>query len=179
MSHGHPLAGLAHVHRVTTRVAGRSCELFVFDHHREAFTLWAWAARQGGPLTLVTLDRHMDLQSPAILPPASAPTCPVEELDAYARWRLSPKNDEHVVAALEAGSLGDVAVIARSHAPPCLDAFRPYRDRSGRVHRFAFSRTVDEVGEELLGLVRDAPRLALDLDLDCFSTLSDGHPDEV
>jgi hypothetical protein len=104
---------------------------------------------------------------------------PLEELDQFARTSLSPRNDDHVVASLEAQAIGDAVVIARSHAPASLESFQPYRDRRGGAHRFAFARTVDGVGGEALELVRDAERIALDVDLDCFTTLSDAHPDEV
>lgn len=172
------LLGLAHVHRATTRVGGREIELFVFDHHRGAFPVWAWSARQaGGPLALLTLDRHMDLERPAAPPPPLDSPLPV--LDQYARWSLSPRNDDHVLAAMAAGALSDAAVIARSHAPAHLDQLRPFRDAGGAVHRFAFARTVEDAGSEIVDLVRAAPRLALDVDLDCFTTLSDAHPDEV
>ena len=169
-------SSLLHVHRLTTRVGGRTCEGFVFDHHRQAFSLWARAAREAGPLALVTLDRHMDLEEPAIPVPDCA--APLPEIDACAR-QLCARNDDHVLAAFDSGALSDAAVIARSHQPADLARLNPYRDRAGREHQLAFARTVDEVGPDLLALVERAERVALDVDLDCFSTLSDGHPDEV
>jgi hypothetical protein len=171
------LLSLANVHRVCTRARDRSLDVFVFDHHRTAFLVWAWAARQGRALTLLTLDRHMDLEAPMAPPPALAVS--LEELDGYARWKLSPRNDDHVLAALEAGAVGDTAVIARSHAPASLEGFRPYVDRAGRPHRFAFARTLEEASAEVSDLVRSAERIALDIDLDCFTTLSDADPEEV
>lgn len=175
----HPLLALAHVHRVRTRVGKADRDVFVFDHHRAAFTLWAWAARETGPLTLVTLDRHMDLETPRNEPPPA--TTSLEALDGWARWNLSPKNDDHLVAAVEAGAIDGAAIIARSHAPASLEAFRPYRDRTGAEHRFAFARTLEAASEsdELLSLVEGADRIALDIDLDCFTTLSDADFEEV
>jgi len=171
------LSSLAHVHRITTRVAGRPCEVFVFDHHRSAFTLWALAAQElGRPLTLVTLDRHMDLERPA-LPPPQLPAS-AESLDGYARFSLASRNDDHVVAALEAGVIGDVVAIARSHQPPSLAAFTPFVDAAGRSHRCAFARSLELAGPDLQRLAEDSEFVALDVDLDCFTTLSDGHHDE-
>jgi len=171
-----PPLHLAHVHRVTTEVAGRPCEVFVFDHHRSAFPLWCLAAQAASrPLTLVSLDRHMDLMTPGVLPPGL--DAPLEVLDDYARWQLSPRNDDHVVAALEAGAVGDVVMIARSHAPPSLEAFAPYRDREQRPHRFAFAKSLETLDEAALSLLEGD--LALDIDLDCFTTPSDAHFDEV
>lgn len=176
MTAPNPLLSLAHVHRVTTRLGARTLEVFVFDHHRGAFPLWAWAAQRWGPLTLVTLDRHMDLEPPASAPPPL--DRPLEELDRHARWSLSPRNDDHVVAALEAGALGDALVVARSHLPASLEAFRPYRDRAGRAHEVRFARTIEEaLGEQ--AFLGAAARVALDVDLDCFTTLSDADPEEV
>lgn len=171
------LLSLCHVHRATTRLGERGVDLFVFDHHRGAFPLWARCAREKGPLTLLTLDRHMDLERPA--PPPPALSAPLEELDQFARWKLSPRNDDHVLAAMESGALADAAVIARSHAPADLAALHPYEDASGRLHRLEIARTVEDAGPEIPGLVHQAERIALDIDLDCFTTLSDAHPDEV
>lgn len=168
---------LADVHRVTCPVAGAERDVFLFDHHRTAFTLWAQAARRRGPLTLLTLDRHMDLETPR----AAAPRCdaPLEELDRFARFSLSPRNDDHVVAAMEAGALAGAAVVARSHEPRSIDAFRPWRDATGASHPCAFAPTLERAGPDLLALLDAAPAIALDVDLDCFTTRSDGHLDEV
>ncbi len=173
-----PLLQLAHVHRIGTRIGGQAREVFVFDHHRSAFTVWCHAAQAlGAPLTLLSLDRHLDLGLPQAPPPELSST--LESLDAYARLALAPTNDDHIAAAMEAGALADAALIARSHAPPSLAAFQPYRDRAGREHRCAFSANLDGASEDVLGLLQQAPAIALDIDLDCFTTLSDAHPDEV
>lgn len=174
---GHPLLALADVHRVTTRLGGRERDVFVFDHHRSAFAIWCWASQQAGPLALLSLDRHMDLERPAAPPPSAVE--PLEALDAYARFRLSPRNDDHVLAAVEAGALTDAAIVARSHAPADLAALHPYKDARGGSHRFTFARTLDEAVPALLDFVNDHERIALDVDLDCLTTLSDAHPDEV
>jgi hypothetical protein len=175
------IARLAHTHRVTTRVRGRPLELFVFDHHRTAFSLWALAAKAlGGPLRLVSLDRHFDLERPQSPPPDIAR--PIEELDDYARLRLSPKNDDHILAAMEAGAIGDGALFARSHTPrsvPFPGGFTPYVDARGKPHHCHFARSPDEAPPALLEWLSRAGPVALDVDLDCFTTLSDGHLDEV
>jgi hypothetical protein len=174
----HPLLALADVHRATSLVEGRPVELFIFDHHRTAFTIWCHeATRLGGPLALFTLDRHMDLGTPALPPPAA--DAPLEALDAYARHRLAPSNDDHIVAALEAGAIADAVVVARSHAPPSLDAFRPYRDARGGLHRFAFAKSPAFLVAAPNPLPPGDGPLVLDVDLDCFTTMSDGDPDDV
>lgn len=169
------LTALADVHRITTETRGRPLEIFVFDHHRTAFTVWGAAAADAGPLGLVTLDRHMDLNSPRTPPPAF--DAGLETLDRYARHALARANDDHIVAAMEAGAIGDALVVARSHAPTNLEALRRWTDAAGRTHELDVAPTL------ALALARGARppdgSLVLDVDLDCFTTLSDGHPDEV
>lgn len=173
-----PTLALADVHRITAPVHGRERDIFVFDHHRTAFTLWCHAAAQlGRPLVLVTLDRHMDLGTPQVLAPDCA--MPLHSLDLFARHSLAVSNDDHIVAALEAGAISDALVVARSHEPPSLEVFRPFKDVRGRDHRFVFAPTVAHVHEDGLALVREATDVVLDIDLDCFTTRSDGHFDEV
>mgnify|MGYP002407662226 FL=1 len=172
------ISSLAHVHCVSTRIAGRPCEVYVFDHHRGAFPLWMLAAQKlGSSLTLVTLDRHIDLERPARLLPSGPHT--LEALDGFARFSLSSRNDDHLVAAMEAGAIGDAVVIARSHGPKSLDSFKPYLDGQGRAHRCAFAKTVDLSGDDARALIDESSAIALDIDLDCFTTYSDGHHDEV
>jgi hypothetical protein len=175
---GAPTLALADVHRVTTMVGGREIEVFLFDHHRTAFTLWSLAAqRLKGPLTLLTLDRHMDFGVPEVASPDY--TSSIEELDAFARHRLATSNDNHIVAAMRAGAIGDAAVIARSHQPPELERFRPFVDERGRKHRCEFAPTVSRAGAAIQRLVNESTQLVLDIDLDCFTTMSDAHVEEV
>jgi hypothetical protein len=175
------IARLPHVHRATTRVRGRPLEIFVFDHHRGAFALWALASQaRGAPLSLLSFDRHLDLERPAEAPPGAG--SPLEVLERYARLSLSPANDDHIVAAMEAGAVGDAALFARSHAPrsaPFPGSFQPYLDASGRRHHCHFAHSPDDAPADLLAWLARAGPIALDVDLDCFTTLSDGHPDEV
>lgn len=171
----HPLLALADVHRLTTVTRGRTLDAYVFDHHRSAFAIWCHAARElGTPLTLVTLDRHMDLGTPAHRAPDHR--APLEALDLFARHRLAPSNDDHIVAAFDSGALDGAVVVARSHAPPSLDAFRPYRSPSGIAHPFAFSPSVQALGDDAHRQVERAGPIALDIDLDAFT---DPSPHEV
>ena len=175
----HPLLALADVHRLTTVAFGRTLDVYLFDHHRTAFTVWCHeAARRGRALTLVTLDRHMDLNPPRHLPPPF--DAPLEQLDLFARHRLAPSNDDHIPAALEAGAIGDALVVARSHPPPSLETFRPYIGAAAVRHEVEFAPTIARTSpaqvEWLRG--REGP-IVLDIDLDCFTTMSDGDPDDV
>lgn len=174
----HPLLALADVHRLTTVTRGRTIDVYVFDHHRTAFTIWTHAAQAlGAPLTLVTLDRHMDLGTPAAVAPRF--TEPLRQLDAFARHELAPSNDDHIVAATESGAIADAVVVARSHEPASLARFRPLLDRTGTLHRFAFAPGPARLGADAHVLVREAGHIALDIDLDAFTTPSDGDPEEL
>lgn len=165
----HPLHGLAHVHRVVTQVAGHPCEVYVFDHHRSAFAPWVVAAREHGQLTLLSLDRHLDLERPAARLVEGTPS---EALDAWARESLSPRNDDHVRAAMEAGAVARAVLVARSHEPSDLAELE-------RTHELTVVRTVADVAGRARALLQGDGPVALDLDLDCFTTLSDADPEEV
>ena len=60
-----------------------------------------------------------------------------------------------------------------------------YTDTRGRAHRIEALPTVDRAaeayarGERVRALVEDAERILLDVDLDCFTTLSDADPSTV
>lgn len=125
----------------------------------------------------MTLDRHFDLQTPR----AAAPDhrSPLDELDRFARHALAPSNDDHIRAAMEAGAITDGLFLARSHEPADLDALREWTDARGLTHRSLTARTVAERKGACDALVEEAEDIVLDLDLDCFTTRSDGHPDEV
>jgi hypothetical protein len=169
---------LADVHRVTTEVGSKTLEIRLFDHHRTAFTLWSRvAAELGRPPTLLTLDRHMDLGTPTTLAPPA--TSPLPTLDAFARHELAVANDDHIVAAMQAGAVGDAIIVARSHQPPSLRAFQPFVDAAGRTHQCSFAPTLASLLARREPLLEDAAELVLDIDLDCFTTRSDGHMDEV
>ncbi|MBS2025292.1 MAG: UPF0489 family protein [Deltaproteobacteria bacterium] len=171
------MLALADVHRITCPIGGTERDVFVFDHHRTAFTLWAHVAQTHGPLTLLTLDRHMDLETPQAR--AVPYTSPLDELDRFARHRLATRNDDHILAALESGAISSAAIIARSHQPGELSRFLPFTDPLGKRHEFAFAPTLERAGADVRALLEAASGIVLDLDLDCFTTRSDGHLDET
>jgi len=166
---------------------------YVFDPHRLALPCWALAleeAKANGPATLVTLDRHFDLVVPqdvAAIPDRSAG---LRALDEHARWSLDVRNYDHLVAAMEAGIVGDVVAIARA-VPKGAVKEKVYRDRRGVEHRIAISPTVARIGEEwddrgasstgkaVRELLTWGAPLLLDIDLDCFTSPSDADPTTV
>jgi hypothetical protein len=111
-------------------------------------------------------------------------------LDEYARWSLGVRNDDHVLAAMDAGLVGDAIVIARSHVKGSFEE-RTYVDASGRPHRLVHAPSVERVAEafgtaaapaipkEAHALLAGASDVLLDFDLDCFTTLSDVDPTAV
>lgn len=163
-----------------TRLAldGRGPErAFVFDPHRLALPCWALALEEvnRAPALLVTFDRHCDLappREPSRVPDRSAGTLAI---DAHARLELDVRNIDHVIAAMEAGIVGDVLCFARSRPQGALEA-GVYRDRRGQEHRIDVSPSLEQWldggGRLAPG---DAPVL-LDLDLDCFTSPNDADP---
>lgn len=163
---------------------------YIFDPHRLALPCWAHALEEAGskgPATLVTLDRHFDLVVPRDVAAIPDRAAGLRALDEHARWSLDVRNYDHIVAAMEAGLIGDVVAIARAR-PQGSWTSPGYRDRRGGDHRFAVSPTVARIAEEwddhapssTGGAVRallegDAP-IVLDVDLDCFTTSSDADP---
>lgn len=182
------------------RLAGVTCltlhvdkgprEAFVFDPHRLALPSWAVALEGRPPATLITLDRHFDL-----VPPADPSAVPHREegiraLDDFTRWGLSVRNTDHVIAAMEAGLVGDVIAIARSHPAGAFDG-EVWTDRRGVSHRFLRDRSLDRITDgygtpsasplarEVEALLSKGAPILLDLDLDCFTTVSDADPTEI
>ena len=150
---------------------------FVFDPHRLALPCWALALEELGraPATLITFDRHFDLavpREPSRVPDRSAG---VLALDAHARLELDVRNIDHVVAAMEAGLVGDVLAFARASPQGALEV-DCHRDSRGREHRIvraaSLERWLDGGGRFPEG---DGPVL-LDVDLDCFTSPSDVDP---
>ena len=161
-------------------------DAFLFDPHRLALPCWALALGEARGALLVTLDRHFDL----VPPPKPAPdaSAGLRRLDEYARWELGPRNDDHLLAAMDAGLIGDVIAIARANPRGALADDR-YLDRAGRTHRILRFASVDRLCQELAArsdpgrdtaalLAGSGPAL-LDVDLDCFTTLSDADPTSV
>jgi hypothetical protein len=179
---------LAGVIRLSLGGGRGPADAYVFDPHRLALPAWACALGEEGPAALlVTLDRHLDLvvpEAPAAVPDRSAG---LRALDEHARWALDVRNYDHVLAAMEAGLVGDALVIARGR-PKGTFAGDVYVDTRGRSHRLVVVPTVDRASEAFTApapgdAVRDvllaAERVLLDVDLDCFTSLSDADPTTV
>lgn len=163
-------------------------DAYVFDPHRLALPAWACALGDTeGPALLVTLDRHLDTVMPRA--PAAVPdrTAGLRALDEHARWALDVRNYDHILAAMEAGLVGDALLIARAR-PRGAFTGDTYVDSRGRPHRLVAVPTVDRAAEAYSrpapgDAVRDvldaASRVLLDVDLDCFTSLSDADPTTV
>jgi hypothetical protein len=150
-------------------------DAFVFDPHRLALPCWALALSvpPSGPALLITFDRHLDLAIPAA--PVPERSAGVLALDAHARLELDVRNIDHVVAAMEAGLVGDVLCFARTRLPGALEG-GVHRDRRGVEHRIDVARSLEDWLDSGGRLPEgDAPVL-LDVDLDCFTTQSDADP---
>jgi hypothetical protein len=178
------LAGVIRLGLGGGRAARGPRDAYVFDPHRLALPSWACALGEGPPALLVTLDRHHDLVvpgSPATVPDRSAG---LRALDEHTRWALDVRNYDHVLAAMEAGLVTDALVLARGK-PRGTFTGDTYTDTRGRAHRIVALPTVDRAaeayarGEDVRALVQSAERILLDVDLDCFTTLSDADPSTV
>ena len=181
------LAGITHLR---LRGARGPADAFVFDPHRLALPAWAAAIGDRPPALLITLDRHFDLVPPA--DPAAVPdrSAGLRAIDEHTRWALSVRNTDHIVAAMEAGIVGDVLAIARS-SPQGAHPGETWIDRRGGTHHILRARTVDRLVAdwETPAATPEAQRLAawlkagvpvlLDIDLDCFTSQSDADPTDV
>lgn len=159
---------------------------FVFDPHRLALPCWALST-SGQPALLVSLDRHFDTVAPATPP---APGWSAAHYDEHARAQLSPRNTEHILAAMEAGLVGDAILIARAWP---LGAVRDeaWVDSRGVTHRLMHAALVDALAADFgtpraspesrqaQALLSEAPCVLLDVDLDCFTSPSDADPTTV
>ncbi|HET9451566.1 MAG TPA: hypothetical protein VFO83_11810, partial [Aggregicoccus sp.] len=171
------LAGVIRLGLGGGRGARGPADAYVFDPHRLALPSWACALGEGPPALLVTLDRHHDLvvpRDPAAVPDRGAG---LRALDEHARWSLDVRNYDHVLAAMEAGLLTDALVLARGK-PRGTFTGDTYTDTRGRPHRIVALPTVDRAAEayaraeQVRDLLEGAERILLDVDLDCFTTLS-------
>jgi len=162
-------------------------DAFLFDPHRLALPCWSLALGARRDALLVTLDRHLDLAEPAAPPPDAS--VGMLALDTFARRELSVRNEDHVLAAMEAGLIGDAIVIARSRPRGAVDG-TSWTDRHGRVHKLLITPTVDRISEAFADasqgpsalarqLIERASDVVLDFDLDCFTTISDADLTEV
>ncbi|MCI0570037.1 MAG: UPF0489 family protein [Myxococcaceae bacterium] len=186
-----PHLKLAGVTRLAVAGTRGPKDVYLFDPHRLALPCWALAVGQGPPALLVTLDRHLDLVPPAR--PAAVPegSAGLRALDEHARWELDVRNYDHILAAMEAGLVGDALLIGRARPRGCFEG-DVYVDRRGQPHRLLVSPTVDRVAEaygcaataaplarEAEALLSGAGQVLLDVDLDCFTSPSDADPTEV
>lgn len=163
-------------------------DAYVFDPHRLALPSWACAlGESGSPALLVTLDRHLDVvvpREPGKVPDRSAG---LRALDEHARWSLDVRNYDHILAAMEAGLVGDALLVARTR-PRGSFAGETYVDTKGRSHRLVVVPTVDRAseawnhpapGDAVREVLERADQVLLDIDLDCFTSLSDADPTTV
>jgi hypothetical protein len=165
-------------------------DAFLFDPHRLALPSWQLALEGLPKATLLTLDRHFDLVPPAAPHAFPDRAAGLRAIDEATRWELSERNTDHVLAAMEAGLVGDVIAVARAHPKGAL-AGETYVDRRGEVHRILRAPTVERIAEgfgtreagpwaqEAQELLRPDRPLLLDIDLDCFTTASDADPMEL
>jgi hypothetical protein len=183
-----PHLRLAGVTRLSLSGGRGPKDAFIFDPHRLALPCWALALEGGPPALLVTLDRHFDLVPPERpAPPASSG---LRALDEYARWELDVRNYDHILASMEAGLLSDALVLARAKPRGAVEA-EAWTDRRGVTHRLLGATSVDRVSEDFgqpsaapkvaqaAELIARAERVLLDVDLDCFTTVSDADPTAV
>jgi AcrR family transcriptional regulator len=117
-------------------------------------------------------------------------TAGLRALDEHARWSLDVRNIDHVVAAMEAGLVGDVLAIGRSRPAGALPG-PTWTDRRGGVHRLATAPSLAHVAdgfggeapsphaEDAAALLAASGPVLLDLDLDCFTTPSDADPTTI
>jgi hypothetical protein len=163
-------------------------DAYVFDPHRLALPSWACALGEGGPpALLVTLDRHLDTVVPRAPEAVPERAAGLRALDEHARWALDVRNYDHILAAMEAGLVGDALLIARAR-PRGAFAGDTYVDSRGRAHRLVAVPTVDRAaeafsapapGDAVREVLERAERVLLDVDLDCFTSLSDADPTTV
>jgi hypothetical protein len=169
------LAGITHL---TLAPEHGPRNAFVFEPHRLALPAWAWALREAPrPALLVTFDRHLDLAAPKALPPRGAD---VLALDEYARRQLDVRNVDHVLAAMEAGLVGDALVIARARPEGCVTGDR-WIDSRGATHLLLIAPSLDRLVNSPLAieaarLIAQTKSTLLDFDLDCFTTICDADP---
>lgn len=159
---------------------------YVFDPHRFALGPWATAAA-GTPALLLTLDRHFDTVPPTNPPPRGLSP---EALDEHAKRRLDVRNFDHVLAAMEAGVLSHAIIVARARPVGALEAGW-WVDSQGARHELVAATTIDALAADFgrpaasasaqraEALLREATTVILDIDLDCFTSLSDADPTTV
>lgn len=171
---------LAGVTRLDVRGKRGPLDVFVFDPHRLALPCWALSVGDGEPALVLTLDRHFDLVPPAM--PAHVPSRAegLRALDEHTRWELDERNVDHILAGMEAGVVSDVIAVARTH-PSGAHHGDTWLDHNGDEHRILTAPTVDALmnDPDAEAVLKDAKHIILDMDLDCFTSLSDADPTDV
>lgn len=155
---------------------------YVFDPHRLAVGPWARHAGPSGSL-LLSFDRHLDTVVP-LHPPE--PGLSPDALQVHAERHLDERNFDHILAAMNAGVVTHAILVAR--ARPGGAHLGPWVDSSGRTHELLVAPTLaslcvdfgrpssPDLARQAYALLASAQRIILDVDIDCFTTLSDAQP---
>lgn len=162
-----PHLRIAGVTRLSVRGKRGPSDAFVFDPHRLALPCWALGLEERPAATLLTLDRHFDLVPPSVPSPSRADG--LRGLDEFARWSLDVRNYDHVLAAMEAGLIGDAVVVARFLPRGALRE-GVWTDRRGVAHRIFSAEKLGSLSQDARALLRASAEVILDIDLDCFTT---------
>jgi hypothetical protein len=112
------------------------------------------------------------------LPPSCSPSIATsiwQSRPSHARLELDTRNIDHVVAAMEAGIVGDVLALARS-SPEGATPLEIYRDRKGVDHRILRAPSLEQWLDGGGRLPPGDDPVLLDVDLDCFTSPSDVDP---
>jgi UPF0489 domain len=159
---------------------------FFFEPHRLA--LPCWALENGHRSTvLLTFDRHFDL-----VPPLHRPSNALrgEALYEFAREKLSVRNYDHILAAIDCGVIDHVVAVARAW-PQGAYRERTVEDAQQGQHQLVHLTDLDDVSgcfeaerslpESMLvkTLIEQADNVIVDIDLDCFTSPSDVNPTVV
>lgn len=183
------LGRLAGVVALTLDTARGPRRAFIVEHHRQALPCWHEALAERPTALLITFDRHLDLAPPPDKLAVPERTAGLRAVDDHARWELDTRNIDHILAAIEAGLVGDALLIAR-HRPAGAITEDHYIDRRGERHRLPAYATLDRVlegmgvhggpaSEPLSAVLHGTRPILLDFDLDCFTTQSDAEPTTV
>jgi hypothetical protein len=129
-----------------------------------------------------------------LLPPRHADPVPdraegVLALDHHARLNLDVRNVDHILAGMEAGLIQDAIVVARTRLPGAAE--KAWVDRRGKHHALLTvprlealtdgfgTETPSEQARAVAQMLEKHAVTLLDVDLDCFTTVSDADPTSV
>ena len=157
-------------------------ELALFNSHRFAFFYWIkWnlASKLTKCPDLITFDWHQDLAYPE-----DATKEELKNLDlknkletSFFSWaRLSPLNDDHIIAAAYLNQIGNIWVVCKQNQFSDWEE-KESMDYKGNIHKIRKFPNKDALFENLLK--SDISNLYFDIDLDYFtienSTSNDRH----